>query len=396
MGGIALSLYAGWLTVDDIRDRASSERAISKACDRLVSGAEVMKLHGGTVRAEAGDYDTLDVRELPSVCTIYKVKDSGRTASLFKLWVESSNDTEPLNLIGADAGREPFGGMLAGSHYKPDITAVADRRPEERPLGDGTLGWYENWYITVRAECGPGSGAKAPKLLNVTARADYQDVSTADRERLARIARSAAEQVAARIGCKTHLPALPDRQLTPVPSTLRPAKAADESCAWFAAHLKEQGQGRLPDRFLAVPISDVNPIESCLLAVSPDQVRRIGKGLNGDDAVLVHGGLTYSPWWLRTASYFGPEAGTVGYHGPSGQEDVIEAGTAGRTYGGWWASSICDGKPAVHTLSANYAYDNVVGSQALYNLFRAYVDDITKRHGCTHVTYPDRKDFSFE
>jgi len=74
-GGIGLSLYAGWLTADDIRDRASSERDISAACDRLVSGAAVMDLQGGMVRAEADDYDEfrLDARELYSSCRIYRV-----------------------------------------------------------------------------------------------------------------------------------------------------------------------------------------------------------------------------------------------------------------------------------------------------------------------------------
>ena len=37
--------------------------------------------------------------------------------------------------------------------------------------------------------------------------------------------------------------------------------------------------------------------------------------------------------------------------------------------------------------------DNVLDSRTLSALFRAYVDDITKQRGCTHVTYPDAKDF---
>ncbi|MGW0769425.1 hypothetical protein [Streptomyces sp. NPDC002676] len=291
------------------RYRASSEREVSAACDRLVSGATVMDLQGGMVRARGSDYDEylLHTCELLSSCTIYKVPGPGRTTNLFTLVVRGSDPSEPLNPIGDDSGLEPFYAYGTGDRAdKPDVTAVADRRPEPWPVGDGTLGRYGNHFTTVRAVCGPGSSATAPKLLNVTARADYEDVPTADRQRLARIARSAAEKLTHRIGCKT----------------------------------------RLPDRALAVPVRDANPVESCLPAVSPDQVGRITGGA-----------------------------------------------AAGHTAGGWWASSLRDGKPALHTLSTSYAYDDVLGSRTLSALFRAYVADITKQRGCTHVTYPDAKDF---
>lgn len=392
-GGIGLSLYAGWLTFDDIRDRASSERDISAACDRLVSGAAVMDLQGGMVRAKGSDYDEfrLDVGELPGSCTVYKVPGPGKTTGLFTLTVRDSDTSEPLYWIGDDNALEPF--RDSRSSQKSDVTAIADRRPEPRPIGDGTLGRYGNWYTTIRAECGPGSRTTAPKLLNVTARADYEDVSAADRERLAHIARSATEELTNRIGCQSQLPALPDHQLAPVPSGLRPAQATDGSCRWFARHIEERGQGRLPDRALAAPALDASPIESCLLAVSPDQVGRIAGGLHDDDRDYARSALTHSPWWLRTASYFDAEARTVGYDARFGEDEIITAGTAGHASGAWWASSICDGKPALHTLSSSYTYDNVLSPQTLSALFRAYVDDITKRRGCTHVTYPDAKDF---
>lgn len=405
-GGIGLSLYAGWLTVDDIRDRASSEREISAACDRLVSGAAVMDLQGGMVRATVGDYDEarLDARELSGSCTVYKVPGPGKTKSLFTLVVQGGDTSKPLYWIGDDSRLEPFSASDLGdsgdsgdsgdngdSNDRPDATAVADRRPESRPLGDGTLGWYGNWYTTVRAECGPGGSPKAPKLLHVTARAEYDDVSAADRGRLARIARSAAEELTDRIGCRTRLPALPD-QLAPVPSALRPAQNADGSCGWFNRHLKEKGQGRLPDRALAVPTRPSNPVEGCLLAVGPDQVRRAARGLSGDERDYADSALTHSPWWLRTVSYFGAEARTVGYE-DLGQDKIIKVGTTGHTRGAWWASSICGGKPALHTLSSGYTYDDVLGPETLSALFRAYVADIMKQRGCTHVTYPGPKEF---
>lgn len=389
--GIGLSVYAGWLTADDMRDRASSERDIGVACAGLVSGSEVMDLQGGMVRAKAGDHGdgfTLDGPEPHGSCTLYKVPGPGKSTGLLTLVVRGSSASEPLNWIGDTGGLEPF----YGDGDDDDVTAVADRLPQPGPIGDGTLGRYGNGYTTIRAVCGTGSRTTVPKLLNVTARADYDDVSAADSERVARIARSAAEKVTDRIGCRTRLPALPDR-LAPVSPALRPAKAADGTCRWFARHLRERGQGHLPDRALAAPAPATNPVEGCLLAVSPNQVGRIAQDLDGDGRRYARSAVTHSPWWLRSTSYFGPEAHTVGYDDLGTQDVLIEAGTAGHANGAWWASSVCDGEPALHTLSAGYTYDNVLSPQVLSDLFRAYVDDITERRGCTRITYPDAKDF---
>ncbi|WP_018545937.1 hypothetical protein [Streptomyces sp. LaPpAH-108] len=390
VGGIGLSLYAGRLTVDDIRDRAASERAVAEACDHLVSGAQVMDLQGGTVRAESDDHEQywLDVRQLPSACTVYKVTGSHKSSELFRLIVRSSDDPEAMNTIGDR--RAPFS-SYDGYRPKADVTAVADIDPEEWPLGDGTLGSYTNFRTAVRAECGPGSGKEAPSLLRVTAVARYGKVSAEDRKRLARIARSAMRQLTHRVGCRTRLPALPDR-MPAVPSALSPATAATGSCRWAGRLIKEQGQRRLPDRALATPARDANPVESCLLAVGPDRVRAIAGGLDGDQREYAESALTHSPWWLRTVSYAGSETKSVAVDS-FGDEVKIRAGTAGGKDGTWWASSVCDGKPALHTLTTAQPYDDILGRKAVDSLFRAYVDDITTRRGCTHVTYPAVKDF---
>ncbi|MGW2304103.1 hypothetical protein [Streptomyces sp. NPDC001809] len=394
VGGIGLSLYAGWLTVDDIRDRAAGERGIAAACDGLVSGAEVMDLQGGMVRAKAADdgRSRLDVDELPGSCAVYKVPGPGRTTGLFTLMVRAVEPSTPLHWAGDDSSLEPFRDGAAGK--EPDVTAIADRRPEPHPVGDGTLGRYGNDHTTVRAECGPGSRPEAPELLQVTARADYDDVSAEDRDRLARLARSATALLVDRIGCRGTLSALPARPLPAVPADLRPAAGAtDGSCGWFARYVRRAGQGSLPDRALGTPAPAASPVESCLLAVSPDQVGRIAADLPDRARDYARTARGHSPWWLRTASYFGADAHTVGYENLGRPDQVIPVGTAGHARGAWWASSVCDGRPALHTLSAGYTYDNVLSPQELAAVFRAYVDDITERRGCTRVTHPAPKDF---
>ncbi|MFJ2961672.1 hypothetical protein ACIPIC_05115 [Streptomyces collinus] len=391
-GGIGLSLYAGWLTVDDVRDRASSEREIDAACDRLISPAAVMDLRDGMVRATTSEYNRFDAGQLPGSCTVYKVPEPGKSQALFTLVVQGISASRPLNRIGDDSRLEPFDTSGGAGSRKQDVTAVADRRPEPQPLAGG-LGWHGNRYTTVRAECGPGSEPAAPTLLHVTARADYEDVSAADRQRLARIARSAADVLTLRIGCRTRLPELHDNELPLAPTALRPAQSVSGSCRWFAEYTGRHAQGRLPDRALAVPTRQQNPAESCLLAVSPKRVRHIAEDVPEKDRDFARAALTHSPWWLRTVTYLGTEARTVGYDSVGSEDKIIKLGTAGHSSGAWWVSSLCDGKPALHTLSSGYTYDNILGADVLSALFRAYVNDFTKQHGCTHVKYPEAKDF---
>jgi hypothetical protein len=48
---VGLSQYACWLTYDDIRDHAASEREITAASAGLANPDEVMDLDGGTLLA---------------------------------------------------------------------------------------------------------------------------------------------------------------------------------------------------------------------------------------------------------------------------------------------------------------------------------------------------------
>ncbi|OKJ88197.1 hypothetical protein AMK31_12495 [Streptomyces sp. TSRI0107] len=72
---------------------------------------------------------------------------------------------------------------------------------------------------------------------------------------------------------------------------------------------------------------------------------------------------------------------------------LLRPGTAGGHESGiLWASSTCDGEPALHTLTISYTYDGVIADRR-EALFEAYVADVTERRGCTEVKLPGGKDY---
>ncbi|MGP4083779.1 hypothetical protein [Streptomyces sp. KR55] len=390
--GIGASLWAFWLTYDDARDRAASEREIAAACGGLVSGEDVMNLRGGMVRAKPDDLRLDPESRLPGLCRIYRVPEPGHTDELFTLLVRTSSDGQPLHYVGDDVATEPFDYRL----HEKDVTRQADH-PEGRPLGDGSLGNYGDDFVTVRAECTNGtSDGDIPQLLRVTARAQYDEVSDGDRSRLAAIAHRATARAAAEIGCETRLHDLP-ATLAPVGATLQAADTADASCAWYDRYIARTGQGRLPDRMMEVPTTPRSAEEPCLLAMSPDRVRTVRWSGPEDAQKYGDSALTHSPWWMRTVSYFGPDTASVGYDDILDGDRYLKPGTAGGHEGGGilWASSTCDGQPAVHTLTISYTYDGVIGDR-MQDVFRAYVDDITERRGCTDMRFPAGEDYDWD
>ncbi|MGI5194470.1 hypothetical protein ACQEVY_12680 [Streptomyces sp. CA-288835] len=270
--GIGASVWAFWLTYDDTRDRAASERQIAEACGGLLPGEDVMDLRGGMVRAEP-DGREVDPQYPPGVCRIYRVPEPGKSDGLLTLALRTSSDTTPLHSVGDAIGSEPFDyfGREEKNEDEGDVTRRADRTVGQ-PLGDGTLGVYGADFVTVRADCAPAASDSVPDLLTVTARADYEEVSDEDLSRLADITHKAVAAAVGELGCDVRLRALP-ADLDPVSRTLKSATAAHDSCAWYSRYIKNSGRGHLPDRVLEVPTASRSTEEPCLLAVSPGAVR---------------------------------------------------------------------------------------------------------------------------
>ncbi|MGW2559547.1 hypothetical protein ACWCXB_09955 [Streptomyces sp. NPDC001514] len=64
---------------------------------------------------------------------------------------------------------------------------------------------------------------------------------------------------------------------------------------------------------LEAPTGARSATETCLLALSPSGVREIATDLTGSQREYADDALTHSPWWMRTASFFGAEADSVGF-----------------------------------------------------------------------------------
>ncbi len=390
LAGMGASLWAFWLTLEDMGEKADSKDRIAEACAGLVDADAVLSLRGGVVRtqADSGADSGLRIDSLPSACRIYGVSESGRSDGLFSLVVRTTADGRPLHVVGDESRLEPFQNPLGRESDDEDVTRTADHA-EPHPLGDGAPGDYRDDSVTVRAVCASGK----PATLSVTARADYEDVSDQDRRTLAEVAHGSAVKAAARLKCDAKVSALPAELPTPGRELGDPT-SAKASCGWYRGYLGRTDRGRLPDRVLEAPLGAKSSTESCLLAVSPTAVGEIADDLKGSDREFAEPALTHSPWWMRASSFLGTEAESVG-HSLFTDTTFLKPGTAGGDEGAgvWWASSVCDGRPALHALTVSYTYDGVVSGQ-MAALLRAYVDDVTERRGCTDVVFPPASVFA--
>ncbi len=105
---------------------------------------------------------------------------------------------------------------------------------------------------------------------------------------------------------------------------------------------------------------------------------------------------TPGEWFVSLHTYAGPVAEDLRLTATDDGEPVEPAtpGKAGRsaTDPVWWASSVCDGRPQIHTMTLARGYAELVEPRT-EALFRAYVDDVTARRGCTDVVLPDHSTF---
>ncbi|MEE1780339.1 hypothetical protein PUR25_30340 [Streptomyces sp. JV181] len=387
VAGIGLSLWALVSDVLDLRTRAESRERIEEGCGGLVDPDRVLALNGGVDQVALSDRHRISTERTDSSCVVYRVGEPRSAYGRFSLDLTLYPANPDADEHQVDAEHEPFDYFTAED--RDDVTAAA-QYTLPHPLGDGGLGEYDADTVTVRALCADGGGVSSVRA-EVTALYDGP-VTSGDRRELAALGRQAAERAAAETGCRAEIPAVPSALPEPR-TTLVAAAEAGGTCAWYGRHTAAHGQGELPDRALAAPAGKAGAHDSCLLAMSPEGTERIWPAYEKShpDSADLDRMLTLRPLWMQTDTLVGD--GTRGLRSSAVNRTPVLPGTAGSADGIWWASSVCDGRPALHLMHVSFPYDDILRDR-LEPLFRAYVEDATTRRGCTGVTFPAASAFA--
>lgn len=356
---------AGWSgTV--LWDEWRTYRAVGAGCADLVPVREVRGMdHADPVLRNR---DSLDPDALPSDCLIQNAGADGEEYGpwLFQLLVDEAPETV----------------VARPSAELPERFARLDV-----PIGNGVPGFAGPNRTTVRLDCPQERNVDVTASAAYTGMASYypEPATSGDRARMARIAVTAANRLAPRLGC-SKVPAAPDLAAAP---RFSDASHTEGTCAWY----RPQGQARqhlawLPDEAMGAPVDRHVRQERCALRLSTDSARRLFDEAytDTDDAPPTADDL----WWADVQTFYDQDV-YIGSTGSTKATDTpLAPGTAGRypDTALWWATSVCDARPAVHVLRVDYGYDSLRAAPHVEQLFRSYVTDVAARRGCTDLEFP--------
>ncbi|MCL8014509.1 hypothetical protein [Streptomyces sp. AS02] len=370
---------------------------INEACADLVPAGRVLALSpaGGTISHRVADEGTIDLdAALPQDCEIFSTEageeygtDSGERW-FFTAAVGTLPDDEPV------IPEDPVDSLLDewGDHTYPG-----------QPLGGGIAGVVTDTGVTVELPCPEGEADGPVKTL--WSRASLVDpgppftengqLTAHDRNTLAQIAVTTANNLAGRLGCADRLPD-PPQDIPALTEGPLPASRADGTCAWY----RKAGfarQPRLADQVLESRPDDKLWDETCGLVLSDGREAEVAYS---DAARRADVDRPSRPgaWFVSLHTYSGEDAKNVQLRRAIPRESPVlaEPGKAGRGDGDdslWWASSVCDGRPQIHTMTIAWEYDELT-TPAYEKVFRAYVDDVTHRRGCTNLKFPAHTTFT--
>ncbi|MFH8732664.1 MULTISPECIES: hypothetical protein [unclassified Streptomyces] len=368
---------------------------IDEACAGIVPAGRVLALSpaGGTLSHRQADEGTIELDAgLPQDCEIFS--------------------TEAGEKHGTSSGERWFFTGTVGA--LPEQSVVTDDPLEElvdfngdptypvQPLGGGVAGVVGDTGVMVQLPCPKGRSNGVP-VTDLWARAELMDpgphftekgqLGAHDRQTLAKAAVTMANRLAERLGCAERLPD-PPADIPALTEGPVPAARADGTCAWYGKAGFSRRPG-LPDQVLQSRTDDRLWDESCGLVLSGSRARSLWLAGTKDHEHLI------SPkrpgqYFVSLHTYAGEEATTIrlsrtDYDEPA---DEAEPGKAGRSSEEpvWWASSECDGRPQIHTMTVAYGYDDLM-TPVLEKVFRAYVTDVTERRGCSQVKFPAASTF---
>ncbi|MET9320134.1 hypothetical protein ABZX75_08085 [Streptomyces sp. NPDC003038] len=387
-GGLVLGGWALHDSYESHQDREASRALITEACAGLVDADTVMGLDGGTDRVVMGGEgpSTVDFETVPGGCVLSRLEErKGRDVKLsqFTLTIQGLPQQRDLHVID-DVWDRPFEGLERG---RPGDATARTTHPDRVPLGDGSLGDYGAEDATVTARCDQPIASGATSLVVTAASPSTRDQAR-DRTALVRLAHRAAEGAARKLGCRARLPELPTA--LPAPAVdLTPVANRQDSCDWYAAHLRGPDRERLPDRALGVPRVSGARMEGCLLAVSPERAERVFPLLAREERghQRLDDVLGRYPWWIRTRTYVGDDAAAVAVKVRRASPNPVLTGRAGRIGQVRYASATCQGRPGTFTMSVPETYAGVLGAR-LDAMFTTYATGAATRRGCTGLVLP--------
>ncbi|MFC7937366.1 hypothetical protein GTW46_08150 [Streptomyces sp. SID6013] len=370
----------------------NNHRQIDAACGGLVPAGRVLALSeaGGTITHRRLDDDSFDPDTgIPHDCEIFSTEAGERAGTDTGI---SWFFTGAMGLLPTD---QP---LIADGPMKGPL-GIRDRTTyPPQPLGGDIAGRVTASSVTVQLPCEEGT-AEDESVRALWARAELMPrrgskVSGHDRDILAQTAVETANNLADRLGCADRLPDVPDDvpALTAGPV---PAARAEGTCAWYGkTGLADRSP--YPDEVVESRTDSLVWDESCGLVLDFGRANTVYMS-EADE----HDGLsspdTPGEWFVSLHTYAGPVAENVGLTSTDDGEvsEPAVPGKAGRSATDpiWWASSVCDGRPQIHTMTiGRSSYARLVVSR-MEAVFRAYVDDVTTRRHCTDAVFPGHDTF---
>ncbi|NBE53923.1 hypothetical protein [Streptomyces boluensis] len=398
-----------------------NRRTIDEACAGLVPAGQVMSLEHGGGRIEANS-EHIDATAHRGVCRIYSTEagEAWDGESGIRLFFEASVALEPeAEAEDVDHTYDP----LLDENFHPYL---------DGPVGSGIPGRVTDSGVGVKLACRADGEPNEDGVRNVVARAvssgdghtpltTGRQMSQRTRDQLARIAVATANRLGEELGCTQRLPEPSDR-VPPVQGKLIKAGAAEGTCDWYARWNRGRHAPAMPDQVMETAVDPDVWQEKCGLALGGGRAHALwerwekyepdesGDGDSGDSGDAGRDDDLDAPteraeMWASTQSWFGESAQHVRFDTADldGAVPTAEPGKSGRApkKAAWWASSVCDGQPAVHTLTLSHEYARALSADPMHalrlaTLFRAYVEDVAKRRGCTRLNFPNAQDLALD
>ncbi len=369
---------------------------INEACAGLVPAGRVLALSpaGGSISHRVADEGTIELDAgLPQDCEIFSTEagekygtDSGERW-FFTAAVGSLPDDEPV------IPEDPVDSL---------VNEYGDHTYPAQPLGGGIAGVVTDAGVTVELPC-PEGKAYGP-VETLWSRASLMDpgppftddgqLTAHDRDILARIAVTTANNLAGRMGCADRLPDPPE-DIPALTAGPLPVSRADGTCAWY----RQAGfarQPRMADQVLESRPDGKLWDETCGLTLSDSREAAVAYS-DAAQRADVERPSRPGAWFVSFHTYSGEGAKNVRLRrtGLHDSPELAAPGKAGRSdhESVWWASSVCHGRPQIHTMTIAWQYDRLT-TPAYEKVFRAYVDDVTHRRGCADVKFPAHATFT--